>query len=45
MLGKPHTFGGHAVYVGRLYLLLPVAPDVTVAQVVGQDKDYVRLVT
>ena len=43
VLREPHPFGGQSVDMRRLDLLLPVAAQFGIAQVVGQDVDDVRL--
>ena len=42
MLRKQHAFGSHSVEIGRLELLLAVATEVAVAEVVGEDVDNVH---
>src|SRR5262249_5709315 len=43
-LGEAHTFGSQAINVGSFDSGLPVAADVAITQVVGEDKDYTGFV-
>jgi hypothetical protein len=42
VVGESHSFSGHSIDVRSLDLLLPVAAEVSIAEVVGHDVDDVR---
>ncbi len=40
---EPHSFGRHAVKVRRLDLPLPVATQIAITEIVGEDQNDVRI--